>query len=196
MNNILKILILFSIKSINAFSLQTIPYDNFTRYILESEDFIVRNGDLYNNYWHLDRYSAYKSTRSGGCILTTKPLYIVGNFSLTAQILYKAEADIALRNINLFNVIPFFKMNLSIEDNKVNETIFYLSELKDVETIASVGETFYMNAKTKNDKFIYSHINFNMNKTYQQGEMKICISNIIMDSELYIKNIVLDVIQK
>ena len=40
-------------------------------------------------------------------------------------------------------------MNLSIEDNKVNETIFYLSELKDVETIASVGETFYMNAKTK-----------------------------------------------
>ena len=41
MNNILKILILFSIKSINAFSLQTIPYDNFTRYILESEDLLL-----------------------------------------------------------------------------------------------------------------------------------------------------------
>ncbi|KAB8032271.1 hypothetical protein [Fluviispira multicolorata] len=173
-----------------ANALKSETNNNFTRFIFDPSDFYSNYGNINNMYWH---YSDFRPIK--GCALSTVPIFLTQKAQLNPQLEIKSTAYTWIASPADLTKIQLFQLKAYANDRGYQEILsapFYLKELRDIETISYFDNGSYIKAKTENDEFIVSKLNFN--KSYADGRISFCIENVSERTEIFISSLAVDVI--
>lgn len=178
---------LFSISQ--AYSLRIEPYNNFTRFIFEAKDITANKGFTNDSYWSYTGYNpVYECAATTNSIFLPQKAYLSGYINVKSSTNIWVDSPKDLPNIKLFSIKVFANSNQEIQNSP-----FYLSELKDIKILSYQGNSSYIHASTENEGFISSSLVFR-EKQDLSGKINFCISNIIPKTDVYITSITIDAI--